>query len=177
MVFSQLAHTSCLIYLSTTVQQLPASRFCSVPEATQVFTALLVQPRALRGPQPGSILGQQSSGIFLFSLLYMTPRCVPVEKGHLWSNTLNTDSEYIYSIPGCLLVPQNWNPHQHQAGNSLLFNVVSCPVNAHCWPAFKGCKKHLCRCLGLMDVFPEASTHVHAHPHPTLPPNTFSPLG
>lgn len=82
-----------------------------------------VQPLGFKKPQPGSLLGQQSNGIFLFPFCFlsccMTPRCVSVEKGHLWSSTSNTHSEYIYSAPRYLLVPQNWNPHQHQTGNVL----------------------------------------------------------
>lgn len=40
-----------------------------------------------------------------------------------------------------LLVTPNWNPHQHEAGSILQSNVVSCPVNAHCWPAYEEYKK------------------------------------
>lgn len=62
----------------TVMQQLPASRFCSVPEATEVFTAPLVQPlgfkRTTAGIYAWAAVQWHLLLPFLFSLLLYDPQ-------------------------------------------------------------------------------------------------------
>lgn len=59
-----------------------------------------------------------------------------------------------------LLVTPKWNPHQHQAGSILYFDVVSCPVNACCWPAYERYKKKSVQVFGSHGY---ARTGEHTH--------------